>query len=70
MPTYLGEPPLTTAARSVLREIPSVLVIGLIGNPSARSNRRISAKSSTDSNSLPVSADAESQPKGSEFNCR
>ena len=58
--TYFGGPSLATAARIVLRETPNVLAINLIGNPSARYNRRISAQSSTDNNSLLLSAHAES----------
>ena len=40
------------AARTVFLEIPNVLAINLIGNPSARYNLRISAQSSTDNNSF------------------
>ena len=68
--TYFGGPSLATAARTVLREIPNVLAINLIGNPSAQCNRRISAQSSTDNNSLLLSAHAESQSKGSKFKRR
>jgi hypothetical protein len=39
-------------APGVFLEMPNVLAINLIGNPSARCNRRISAQSSTDNNSL------------------
>ena len=55
---------LASAARTVLREIPNVRAIILIGNPSARCKRRISAQSSTDNNSLLLSAHAENQTKG------
>jgi hypothetical protein len=54
--SYFGGPSAANAARTVLREIPNVRAINLIGNPSARCNRRISAQSSTDNNSLLLSA--------------
>ena len=54
--SYFGGPSEANAARTVLREIPNVLAINLIGNPSARCKRRISAQSSTDNNSLFLSA--------------
>jgi hypothetical protein len=41
------------AARTVLREIPNVVAIILIGNPLARCNLRISAQSSTYSTPRP-----------------
>jgi hypothetical protein len=44
------------SSRTVLREIPNVLAIVLIGNPSVRCSLRISAQSSTDNNSLLLSA--------------
>jgi len=50
--SYLGGPSEAIAARTVFREIPNVLAIVLIPNPSARWSRRISAQSSTDDNSL------------------
>jgi hypothetical protein len=53
--TYFGGSSLANAARTVLREIFNVLTIN-IGNPSARCNLRISAQSSTASNSLLLSA--------------
>jgi hypothetical protein len=37
----------------VLREYPITRAIALIGMPSARCNRRVSAQSSTDNTSLP-----------------
>jgi hypothetical protein len=54
--SYFGGPSLANAARTVLRETPNVLAIVLIGNPSARCSLRISAQSSTDNNSLLLSA--------------
>ena len=54
--TYCGGPSEANAARTVFREIPNVLAIILIGNPSARCSLRISAQSSTDNNSLLLSA--------------
>ena len=50
MRQYLGGPSLAKAARIVFLETPSVRAIALIGIPSARCSRRISAQSSTDSN--------------------
>ena len=50
--SYFGGPSEAIAARTVFREIPNVLAMVLIGNPSARCSRRISAQSSTDNNSL------------------
>jgi len=50
--SYFGGPSEAIAARTVFRETPNVLAIILIGNPSARCSRRISAQSSTDNNSL------------------
>ena len=50
--SYFGGPSEVTAARTVFLEIPNVLAINLIGNPSARCNLRISAQSSTDNNSF------------------
>ena len=44
--TYCGGPSEANAARTVLRETPRAII--LIGIPSARCNRRISAQSSTD----------------------
>jgi len=44
------------AARTVLRETPNTRAIILIGNPSARRNRRISAQSSTDNTPPPPSS--------------
>lgn len=55
----------------MLREIPNVLAINLIGNPSARCNRRISAQSATDNNSLHLSAvSRDSDEGGSEITGR
>ena len=54
--TYCGGPAEASADRTVFREIFNVLAIILIGNPSARCSLRISAQSSTDNNSLLLSA--------------
>jgi hypothetical protein len=54
--TYFGGSSLANADRTVFREIFNVLAINLIGNPSARCSLRISAQSSTASNSLLLSA--------------
>src|ERR1700754_1546165 len=54
--SYFGGPSEANAARTVFREMPNVLAINLIGNPSARCNLRISAQSSTANNSLLLSA--------------
>src|SRR6201999_2935426 len=54
--SYFGGPSLANAVRTVFREIFNVLAIILIGNPSARCSLRISAQSSTDNNSLLLSA--------------
>jgi hypothetical protein len=51
--TYLGGPSAANAARTVLREQPTTRAITLIGMPSDRCNRRISAQSST-LNTLPI----------------
>ena len=50
--SYRGGPSEATAARTVFRDTPNVRAIVLIGNPSARRSRRISAQSSTANNSL------------------
>src|SRR5271156_698840 len=54
--SYFGGPSEANAARTVFLETPNVLAIILIGKPSARCNLRISAQSSTDNNSLLLSA--------------
>lgn len=54
--SYFGGASDANAERTVFLEIPNVLAINLIGNPSARCNRRISAQSSTANNSLLLSA--------------
>jgi hypothetical protein len=51
--SYFGGPALRNAARTVFRETPMTRAICLIGTPSARCSRRISAQSSTDNTSLP-----------------
>jgi hypothetical protein len=45
--TYFGGPSARNARRTAFRDTPRVLAITLIGIPSARCNRRISAQSST-----------------------
>src|SRR6185437_15148772 len=63
--SYFGGPSEASADRTVFRDIFNVLAIVLIGNPSARCSLRISAQSSTDNNSLLLSArKAETQTKG------
>src|SRR6185437_11717228 len=63
--SYFGGPSEASADRTVFRDIFNVLAIVLIVNPSARCSLRISAQSSTDNNSLLLSArKAETQTKG------
>src|ERR1700742_4472080 len=66
--SYFGGPSEANAARTVFREMPNVLAINLIGNPSARCSLRISAQSSTANNSLLLSArKPRVRRKGSKF---
>src|SRR5690349_5513274 len=51
--SYLGGASARNAARTVLRDTFITRAIILIGNPSARCNRRISAQSSTDNTPPP-----------------
>ena len=55
---------------TVFREHPITLAIALIGIPSARCSRRISAHCSTDNTSLPSPARLEPGNRGSAFVCR
>ena len=60
------------AARTVFFEHPITRAITLIGIPSARCNRRISAQSSTPytPSSSPARCEPGSRPRGSKFGCR
>src|SRR5689334_24647052 len=63
--SYRGGPSEANAARTVFRETPNFRAIALIGNPSARCNRRISAQSSTDNTpALPRLGRAETRIAG------
>src|SRR4051812_9713644 len=59
--SYFGAVADAIAARTVFLETPNFLAIALIGNPSARCSRRISAQSSTDN--TPSSPSARVEPR-------